>query len=118
MVLNTDIVIDVAMALICFASQCYPALVGVETPKGEFQLQHYSTSLPNYGGDILMFSERGDGVYAIHRVLDLPNQQRLARLRSPYPRHRNMITSGCVNVDNEVYDKVVDCCSNSKVTIK
>lgn len=114
-----DVIVDVAAALICFASTCYPALVGNDTPKGEFQLTEYSTEEPGYGGNILAFKIDSQGqVYAIHRVLDIPNQQRLSRLRSPYAEHRITVTAGCVNVDPEVFDKLVDCCYNSKVIIK
>ena len=113
-----DVFVDIAFATICFASSCYPVLVGVETPRGEFQLQHYSTLTPGYGGDLLVFKDTGDSVFAIHRVLDIPGEQRIARLRSPYPRHRTMVTAGCVNVDPETYKLLMDCCYSSKVIIK
>lgn len=113
------VIVDVAAALICFASICYPALVGEDTPKGEFQITEYSTKEPGYGGNILAFKKNEVGqVYAIHRVIDVPGQQRLARIRSPYIEHRITITAGCVNVDPEVFDMLVDCCSTSKVIIK
>jgi hypothetical protein len=113
-----DVVVDVAAALICFASTCHPALVGNDTPRGEFTLAPYTILDPRYGGDLLVFKHDDSGVYAIHRVLDLPGQQRLARLRSPYAKHRITITAGCVNVDPEVYGQLMDCCSGSKITIK
>jgi hypothetical protein len=113
-----DVVVDVAAALICFASTCHPALVGNDTPRGEFTLAPYTIQDPRYGGDLLVFKHDDSGVYAIHRVLDLPGQQRLARLRSPYAKHRITITAGCVNVDPEVYGQLMDCCSGSKITIK
>lgn len=113
-----DVTIDLAKALICFASVCHPALVGQTTPTGEFQLQHYSTSTPGYGGDILIFKELKNEVFGIHRVLDLPGEQRIARLRSPYARHRVNVTNGCVNVTPEVYDELILCCYASKVIIK
>ncbi len=113
-----DVIVDVAAAIICFASSCYPALVGVDTPRGEFQLSPYTTSLPGYGGDVLVYKQEGRSIYAIHRVLDIPGQQRLARLHSPHAEHRITVTAGCVNVDPEVYKELMDCCSTSKVTIK
>jgi hypothetical protein len=113
-----DVIVDVAAAIICFASTCHPALVGKDTPKGEFQLTHYSTKDPGYGGDILVFKETETELFAIHRVLDLPGQQRLARLRSPYAEHRITITAGCVNIDPVVYEELVNCCYKSKVIIK
>lgn len=115
--MNT-VIVDLAAAVICFASSCYNALIGAGTPVGEFQLVHYSTQESGYGGDILAFKETQDSIYAIHRVLDLPGQQRLARIYSPYPQHRVGITAGCVNVAPEVFEKLVDCCSDAKVIIK
>lgn len=114
----SDVVVDIAAALICFASTCHNALVGEDTPRGEFTLAPYSIQDPRYGGDLLVFKHDGTGVYAIHRVLDIPDQQRLARIRSPYARHRITITAGCVNVEPNVYDELMACCSNSKVIIK
>lgn len=113
-----DVLVDVTTALICFAASCHPALVGDETPRGEFHLQHYSTQSVGYGGDLLVFKDTGDSVYAIHRVLDIPGQQRIARLHSPYAEHRQMVTAGCVNIDPQVYQELVNCCYASRVTIK
>jgi hypothetical protein len=113
-----DVIVDVAAALICFASACHPALVGNDTPRGEYQLERYTIEDPRYGGDLLVFKKDRNDVYAIHRVFEVPGQQRLARIRSPYPKHRVTITAGCVNVTPEVYDMLVDCCSDSRVIIK
>lgn len=118
----SDVLVDVLTAVICFTSSgtytCYPALVGDETPRGEFHLQHYSTQSIGYDGDLLVFKDTGDSVYAIHRVLDIPGQQRIARLHSPYAEHRRMVTAGCVNIDPLVYQELVNCCYASKVIIK
>lgn len=113
-----EVVVDIAAALICFASTCHNALVGHDTPRGEFTLAPYSIQDPRYGGDLLVFKHDNTGVYAIHRVLDVPGQQRIARLGSPYARHRITITAGCVNVDPLVYTQLMDCCSGSRITIK
>lgn len=113
-----DILVDVAAALICFAATCHPALVGVETPRGEFQLTHYTTPDPGYGGDILSFKETSNDLYAIHRVIDVPGQQRLARLKSPDAERRNTITGGCINVEPVVYEELVKCCYASKLVIR
>ncbi len=112
------VIVDVAAATICFASVCHPVLVGKETPRGEFTLAPYSISDPGYGGDLLVFKVEGSSIYAIHRVLDIPGQQRLARIRSPYAAHRIQITNGCVNVLPDVYDQLRDCCSTSSLTIR
>jgi hypothetical protein len=112
------VVVDIATALICFASTCHNALVGVNTPRGDFTLAPYSIQDPRYGGDLLVFKHDKTGVYAVHRVFDVPGQQRNARIRSPYAQHRITITAGCINVTPEVYDLLKDCCSGSKLTIK
>ena len=113
-----DVFVDVAAALICFASACYPVLVGVDTPRGEFQLTHYSARDTGYGGDLLVFKETADDLYAIHRVINVPGQQRRARLKSPDAKRRNKLTGGCINVEPSVYNKLVRCCYASKLTIK
>jgi hypothetical protein len=113
-----DVLVDVAAAVICFAATCHPVLVGVETPRGEFQLTHYTTSIPGYGGDILSFKETNKYLYTIHRVIDVPGQQRLDRLKSQSAERRNTITGGCINVEPEVYEELVECCSASKLIIK
>ena len=113
-----DIIIEIASATICFLMSCHPVLVGVETPKGEFQLTHYTTQDKGYGGDILAFKETETDLYAIHRVIDVPGQQRLARIKSPHASHQIMITAGCVNVEPEVFEELTKCCYSSKIIIK
>jgi hypothetical protein len=113
-----DVLVDVAAAVICFAAACHPVLVGPETPRGEFRLTHYATSVPGYGGDILSFKETGKYIYTIHRVIDVPGQQRPTRLKNPSAEQRNRITGGCINVEPEVYDELVECCSESKLIIR
>ena len=112
-----DVFVHIAAALICVGTTCHPALVGPGTPRGEFQVIHYSTSDPGYGGDLLAFKETPDDLYAIHRVIDVPGQRRLVRLKSSDPRRRK-ITGGCINVDPAVYDELVKCCYRSKLVIK
>jgi hypothetical protein len=113
------VLVDLALATICFAGQCYPALVGPDTPRGQFQLTHAQTPLPGYGGDVLMFKEDSKYIYAIHRVWTLnPKQRRLERLQSGDPYQRQTITMGCINIMPSVYELLVDCCSNQQLTIK
>jgi hypothetical protein len=112
------VLVDIVAAVICFAGTCHNALVGNDTPRGEFTLAPHTIQDPPYGGDLLVFKHDVTGVYAVHRVLDLPDQQRLARIHSPYPRHRITVTAGCVNVTTEVYDALMTCCSTSKIIIK
>lgn len=88
------------------------------TPKGEFTLQRRYTSDPGYGGDVLQFFETKNEVYAIHRVWLLkPEQKRLDRLKSPNIKD-HFISSGCINVEPEVYEKLIDCCSSGPLTIR
>ena len=115
---GSEVFVDLAAAIICFAATCHPALVGPETPRGEFQLTHYTTPKPIYKGDFLSFKETKDALYTIHRVVNVPGQQRFARLKSPDPNRRNAITHGCINVEPAVYDELVKCCSGAKVVIK
>lgn len=113
------ILVDLITATICFLSQCYPALVGQDTPVGQFELTHAQTDLPGYGGDILMFHEDETSVYGIHRRWDLiPAQHRAQRLRSNRSIDRRAVTNGCINVEPEVYDLLLDCCSNQTIIIK
>jgi hypothetical protein len=124
-----SIVVDIALATLCIitpandvgvseAKTCYPVLIGGDTPKGEYQLQQRLTDAKGYGGDVLQFKEEGEEVYAIHRVWTLrPWEKRKERLKNPNPKVRR-ITHGCINVDPKVYDKLVDCCSTSTLTIQ
>lgn len=113
------VTVHIGAALICFANACYPALVGTNTPLGEFNLTQRLTASTGYGGDVLQFKETDTVVFAIHRVWTLvPSQRREYRLQSSDPALRRSITKGCVNVVPEVYDKLMACCSNSKLIIK
>ena len=112
-----DVVVDIAAALICFASTCHNALVGSDTPPGVYELAPYTTKLKGYGGDLLVFKVDGRDIYAIHRVIDVPGQQRLARIQSPHASQRVSVTGGCINLEPEVYQSLMDCCSTSKLTI-
>lgn len=113
-----EVVVDVAAAIICFAAACHPVLVGNETPRGEFQLTRYSTKLGGYGGDLLAFKETDNYLYAIHRVIDVPGEERPARLKNPDAQQRTAITGGCINLDPSVYQELVRCCYGSKLIIK
>ncbi|MEX3556274.1 MAG: hypothetical protein VB131_06850 [Burkholderia gladioli] len=114
----TDIIIHLASAVICFSGSCYPALVGPQTPIGEFQVQRRQVAAPGYGGDVLAFAEDDSGVFAIHRVwLRRPAERRYYRLTRGSVSERRSITNGCVNVMPDVYSRLVDCCSRSRVVV-
>jgi hypothetical protein len=112
-----EVIIDLGAAVICFLSSCHPVLVGEQTPVGTFALQHYSIEEPEFGGDLLVFKETQTSLFAIHRVVDVPGQQRLERIKSADPKKR-VVTAGCVNVEPVVYDELISCCSTSTVIIK
>lgn len=114
----TTVIVDLGMALICFAGQCHPALVGLATKPGEYQLTQYTTNKPGYGGDVLVFHEEENRVLAIHRVIEVKVQQRIALLENSASQKRRYITGGCINITPEVYEQLVDCCSNATLTIK
>lgn len=103
------ITVYVAKAVLCIAAQCWPVLTGPTVPLGQHQLELRTTAQPGYGGDFLQFSEDDKYIYAIHRVWTLrPSEHREARLKSPNPAVRNNITRGCVNVDYDLYDFLVN----------
>ena len=121
---HMSITVTIALATICFTYQgteeCHPVLLGKggSTPKGEYTVRKRITETPGYGGDVLQFHETADEVYAIHRVwLLAPKQNRRERLKSPKVTDR-YISAGCINVDPTVYDRLMDCCSNTQLIIK
>lgn len=112
------VIVDLAAATICFLGSCHPMLYGNDTPIGEFEITQRITQTAGYGGDVLQFYETADGVYSIHRLWKLnPKQHRELRIKSLNPKD-HLITNGCINVEPEVYEELVDCCSNDKLLIK
>lgn len=87
-------------------NRCYPVLIGKTTPKGTFDLNIVKTHYPGYGGDVMKFKEEGDFMFAVHRVWTLkPQEQRMERIASPRVKDRVM-TNGCINVTNDLYEKL------------
>ena len=112
------VIVSLAAATICFAGSCYPALIGNDTPVGQYELIQRYVETPGYGGDVIEFSEDTKNVYAIHRIWTLkPEQHREMRIKSSNPKD-HVITKGCINVEPEVYQKLLDCCSNDVLIIK
>lgn len=102
------IVVYLASALLCTATQCHPALVGRDTPVGVFPLVRRYVATPGYGGDVLQFADTGREIMAIHRVwLGRPQEHRAQRLAGDDPAVRRTITHGCINVAPDVYDAIV-----------
>jgi hypothetical protein len=119
-----SVIVSIALATICFTYQgteeCHPVLLGknIPTPIGEYSLVKRITADPGYGGDVLQFHETTTEVYAIHRIFLLnPKQKRAERLKSSNVKDR-FITNGCINVDPAVYDRLIDCCTNTQLIIK
>jgi hypothetical protein len=112
------VIVSLTLAVICFMNQCHPALVGANTPRGSFVLDHQATPEPGYGGDLLVFKESRSHLWAIHRVFTaVPSERRIWRLRSERAELRRGITHGCVNVTPEVFDALVRCCSRDVLVI-
>ena len=104
------IVVSLAKAAICFAGSCHPALIGAQTPSGDFRLIERRVLAEGYGGDVLQFKQEGNQVFAIHRVWEgAPAQRRAYRLQHGDPSQR-MLTKGCINVSDEVYEELKNCC--------
>jgi hypothetical protein len=113
------VIVDLALATICFMGSCHPALVGPETPRGTFALDYQATVVPGYGGDLLVFKEDEARLWAIHRVYTAKaEEKRVKRLQAGAPADRKGITHGCVNVMPDVYERLVDCCSNHTLVIR
>lgn len=100
-------------ALICFGGECYPALVGATTPVGEYTLIRYRVRDSRYGGDVLEFLRVGKEAFSIHRTW--PGRETRYVNASVY---RRIITNGCVNVQPEVYDRLLSCCNGAPLEIR
>jgi hypothetical protein len=110
------VVVHLAAATICFSGSCHPVLLGDATPKGVFKLTHYATD--GYGGDVLVYKEDDKIALAIHRVINVPGQQRKERLKSGTPVRRIHVTAGCINIDPTVYEDLVGGYSDATLVIE
>lgn len=115
-----DIIVSLTAATLCFAGHCYPALTGKLTLPGTYPIIQRYTSDPGYGGDVLKYDENRTTVFAIHRVWTLkPSERRRARLASANVADRRNVTNGCINVDELVYDALVQSCKEGcRLTIQ
>jgi hypothetical protein len=96
-------------ALICFLDQCHPILTGYSTPPGIYQLQEYQTTAPGYGGSVLEFKQDSTGIFAIHRIYVRDKKtDRLTAIKFGTPAFRRHVTMGCINVEPEVYQELID----------
>lgn len=102
------VIVDTAKAELCFADSgdCHRVLLGKTTPKGRFDLTIYATDKKGYGGSVIGFKQEGDFLFALHRVwTQKPEERRLQRLASGNVAERIM-TNGCINVSDEVYERL------------
>ena len=102
------VIVNTAKAELCFTddAQCYPVLIGKTTPTGTFDMQLMKTSKPGYGGEIIGFKQEKAFLFALPRVWTLtPSERRMQRIASNVVSDR-IITNGCINVTDKVYDKL------------
>ena len=99
--------VNLDKAELCLPSkECFPVLIGKDTPKGKFNINIYKTSKSGYGGEVLGFHQSGKNLFAIHRVwLGNPKEKRDIRIKSSNISDR-LITNGCINISEEGYLKV------------
>ena len=99
-------VVSKSDATLCFEKECYPVLIGKETPVGDYGLTLTSVSDALYGGDVLVFKSTDKAIYAVHRIWrGNPGEKRDIRIKSDNPEDR-VITSGCINVDDVLYTRL------------
>ena len=108
------IIVDTQTATACIHDDCYPVLVGKNTPKGTYGLNLSTTPDPLYKGSVLAFKSDSTGTYAIHRVWNgKPSERRNERLKGTVSDR--LITNGCINVSDDTYEIFK---SHRKVIIK
>ena len=119
-----SIIVSLTLATICFTyngvPECDPVLLGKKnsTPVGEYTLTRRYVLSPGYGGDVLQFKEDADELYAIHRIwLGNPEQHRPERMKSSNVKD-HFISSGCINVELETYEKLIQCCTDESLIIR
>ena len=108
------IIVDTQTATACIQDECYPVLIGKNTPKGTYGLNLSTTPDPLYKGSVLAFKSDSTGTYAIHRVWNgKPSERRNERLKGTVSDR--LITNGCINVSDDTYEIFK---SHRKVIIK
>ena len=99
-----EVVVSIALANICFDGQCHHALIGKDTPVGEYTVRKFV--IPDnklYQDGLLVFHETPDAYFAIHKVI--PTRDRLRRMQGPSSSRVN-VTGGCINVDLPIYQEL------------
>jgi hypothetical protein len=87
-----------------------------QTPAGAFNINVINAPSA-YGGNVAKFSTTQSGdIFSIHRVLNVPGQDRQGRLMSPTTENTR-ISDGCINVPESFYDSFIEQGVASKVYI-
>lgn len=108
-----EVVVYLAQALICFAGQCYPALVGTETPQGVFPLVAYEFVEGPIPRGLGFAQDELGRVYAVHTPAH-GNKRRTALLASG---GAIAVTQGCVNIAEATFKQLVES-GASRITIR
>lgn len=111
------VTVFVAKALICFAGQCHPALVGNSTTPGTYDMSVLYTQQPGYGGDVLMYDTNDTEWMAVHRTYVRDNRRQRERLYLDTSPDQRRVTAGCVNVEPEIYEDLRDNYRSQKLII-
>lgn len=101
------VVVSISKAQLCVNNYCENVLVGKDTPIGVFPLTYAETDEKGYQGNVLVFKKEQLKTYAVHRVWnEIPAQKRYTRLASSNVYDR-IISAGCINVSNTLYEKLL-----------
>ena len=109
----TTIEVFLSKALLCISSLgCYPVLVGEDTLPGEHVVQHVMLENDGVQEDVLMYRWTGERrVQAIHRATNGRRRELLNENAT------ERVTLGCINVNDDVFDYLLECCKNSQLKI-
>ncbi len=96
-----SVIVDLSLAVICFAGSCHNAVLGKTTEPGMYPLNQRIVVDPIYKGDVLQFAETDTHWFGIHRVVNGRD------VNGWSAKQRRFVSAGCINVSDEVYDELV-----------
>jgi hypothetical protein len=96
------LILYLSTMLLCLGIECWPALAGVDTLPGTYPLTLMPVEEPEYRGDVLAYRETDTIIYSIHRTY--PGREKMYTLPD---EKRRRITNGCINIEPNVYDRLV-----------
>lgn len=112
-----DIIVHLGAAILCISQQCFPVLIGKDTPAGEYKLIKRIVADPMYKYSVLQFKETETEVYAIHIIWNgRPKERRDLRIKSKNIKDR-IITGGCINVETDLYNSLLNNYQDLTLTI-